>query len=418
MTPFQWRAVALCVLLTMLDGFDVMAMAFTAPHVSAEWALSGKTLGMLFSAALVGMTVGSLGLAPLADRIGRRPMILWCLAILTVGMAASALATSAWQLAALRALTGLGIGGMLACVAVITAEYANPRWRNTALALQATGYPIGATVGGALAAELLLHWGWPSVFLLGAAGSLLCIPLVSALLPESLAFLIARRPTDALTRLNALLTRMRMSPRGVLPPAATQDGAARGYAALFTATQWRQSVLIALAFFMLMFTFYFVLNWTPKLLVNAGLSAAQGVTGGVLLNLGGIAGGAMLSALAARVPMTRLTAVSLLGSAAVMVAFGAYSARLDWAFGLAVLTGVLMFGAIAGMYAVAPCLYDATVRSTGMGWAIGVGRIGAILSPLCVGVLVDAQWPPSTLYLVCAAPLLLATAAVLGVRRT
>ncbi|MBB4656742.1 benzoate transport [Xanthomonas sp. F14] len=417
MTRFQWRAVAVCVLLTMLDGFDVMAMAFTAPHVSAQWQLSGKLLGALFSAGLVGMAVGSLLLAPLADRIGRRATILACLAILTVGMGASALATGVWQLGALRAFTGIGIGGMLACVAVIAAEYSTAQWRSTALALQATGYPIGATLGGAIAALLLQHWSWHAVFVLGALGSLLCVPLVLAFLPESLEFLIARRPPNAGARFNAVLARMGMPPQAVLPsPPPHGSGRARGYAALFVPALRRQSLLIALAFFLLMFAFYFVLSWTPKLLVVAGLSAEQGVTGGVLLNLGGIAGGAIFSALAARARLSWLTAGVLGLSALALLAFGWYSTVLGWAFVIAVLSGAALFAAIAGLYAVAPVVFTAAVRSTGMGWAIGVGRFGAIASPLCVGVLVDAGWSPAALYLACSVPLLLAAIAVLGMR--
>ncbi|MCD0257990.1 MFS transporter [Xanthomonas melonis] len=417
MTPFQWRAVAVCVVLTMLDGFDVMAMAFTAPHVSAEWQLSGKLLGALFSAGLVGMAAGSLLLAPVADRIGRRALTLGCLAILTVGMGASALATGAWQLAALRAFTGIGIGGMLASVAVTAAEYSSARWRTTATVLQATGYPVGATLGGLIAGLLLQHWSWQSVFVLGAAGSLLCVPLVLAWLPESLEFLIVRRQPDALARFNAVLGRMGMSPQRELPlPPPQPSGQAHGYTALFTSGLWRRSLLIAAAFFLLMFTFYFVMSWTPKLLVTAGLSAAQGVTGGVLLNLGGIAGGSLLSWLALRARLSRLTVGALLLSVLALLVFGAYSTVLSWAFAAALLTGAGMTAAMGGLYAVAPVVFGAAVRSTGLGWAIGVGRLGAILSPLCAGVLLDIGWSPATLYLACALPLLLAAAAVLAMR--
>ncbi|MCC4603276.1 MFS transporter [Xanthomonas campestris pv. badrii] len=415
MTPFQWRAVAICVLLTMLDGFDVMAMAFTAPHVSADWQLSGKWLGVLFSAGLVGMAVGSLVLAPLADRIGRRALTLICLTILTVGMGASALAGNAWQLGALRAFTGIGIGGMLACVAVTAAEYSTARWRSTATVLQATGYPVGATVGGAIAALLLQHWSWPSVFVLGALGSLVCVPLVLAFLPESLEFLMARRPPNAHTRFNAVLARMGMpaAPQLPLPPV---QAARQGYAALFVGVVRRQSLLIAGAFFLLMFSFYFVLSWTPKLLATAGLSAAQGVTGGVLLNLGGIAGGLLFSWLALRARLSRLTAGALILVALAMLAFGVSSAVLSWAFVTALLTGAALTAAMGGLYAVAPVVFPAAVRSTGMGWAIGVGRLGAILSPLCAGVLLDAGWTPARLYLACAVPLLFAAAAVVAMR--
>ncbi|MCC4632026.1 MFS transporter [Xanthomonas dyei] len=417
MTPFQWRAVAVCVLLTMLDGFDVMAMAFTAPHVSADWQLSGKLLGALFSAGLVGMAVGSLLLAPLADRIGRRALILVCLTILTVGMGASALAGDVWQLGALRALTGVGIGGMLACVAVTAAEYSTARWRTTATVLQATGYPVGATIGGAIAALLVQHWSWPSVFWLGALGSLLCVPLVLAFLPESMDFLIARRPPHAHARFNAVLARMGMAPHPQLPlPPAQVAGRAQGYAALFVGKLRRQSLLIALAFFLLMFAFYFVLSWTPKLLVTAGLSAAEGLTGGVLLNLGGIVGGTLFSWLALRGRLSRLTAGALVLVAIGMVAFGLSSTVLSWAFVTALLTGAALTAAMGGLYAVAPVVFTAAVRSTGMGWSIGIGRLGAIASPLCAGVLLDAGWSPAMLYLACGVPLLFAAAAVVAMR--
>ncbi|MFA4623767.1 MFS transporter [Xanthomonas perforans] len=417
MTPFQWRAVAVCVLLTMLDGFDVMAMAFTAPHVSADWQLSGKLLGMLFSAGLIGMALGALGLAPLADRIGRRALTLACLAILTVGMGMSAVASTAWQLGALRLLTGLGIGGMLACVAVTAGEFSSPRWRNTAIVLQVTGYPVGATLGGMIAELLMQQWSWPAVFVLGAVASLLCVPLVLAFLPESLEFLIMRRPPDAVARFNAVLARMAMPPHDALPPLPPQSATqAQGYRALFDAAMRRHTLLIALGFFSLMFAFYFVISWTPKLLVTAGASATDGVTGGVLLNLGGIGGGLLFSGLASCVRLARLTIGSLLLMGLAMLASGLCSTQLSWAFAVALLTGAAMFAAVGGMYAIVPIVFNAAVRSTALGWAIGVGRLGAILSPFCAGVLLDAGWSPAMLYLACSVPLLLAIFAVLAMR--
>jgi benzoate transport len=416
MTPFQWTAIAICVLLNMLDGFDVMVMAFTAPHVSADWALSGKLLGIMLSAGLVGMALGSFLLAPLADRWGRRPMIMLCLVILTVGMALSALASNAWQLGALRVFTGVGIGGMLAGVGVITAEYANPKWRSTAVALQATGYPIGATLGGVLAAWMLQHFSWHSVFLIGACASLLCIPLVLKCLPESLDFLVARRPPDALPRLNALLARMHMPALQALPPAPVRADGRKGYAALFVGDLRRVAVLIAMAFFLHMFAFYFVLSWTPKLLVSAGVSTQQGITGGVLLNLGGIVGGSLFGWLASRWALSRLTAASLLLAMVAMLAFAGFNTQLGIAFPVAFVIGAALFGAMAGLYAAAPVVFAADVRTTGLGWAIGIGRVGAILSPLTVGLLVDAGWSPTALYVLCALPLALAAWACLGLR--
>jgi benzoate transport len=416
MSYFQWTAIAVCVLLNMLDGFDVMVMAFTAPHVSTAWALSGKVLGIMLSAGLVGMAMGSFLLAPLADRWGRRPMIMCCLVILTLGMSLSALAANAWQLGALRVFTGIGIGGMLAGVGVISAEYANAKWRSTAVALQATGYPIGATLGGLLAAWMLEHFSWHSVFLVGAGASLLCIPLVLACLPESLDFLVARRPPNALPRLNALLQRMHMPTLQALPVAEPRDRRRSGYAALFVGDLRRVSILIAVAFFLHMFAFYFVLSWTPKLLVSAGVSAQQGITGGVLLNLGGIVGGSLFGWLASRWALSRLTGASLLLAMLAMLVFAGFNTDLGIAFPVAFVIGAALFGGMAGLYAAAPVVFAADVRTTGLGWAIGIGRVGAILSPLSVGLLVDASWSPAALYVLCALPLALAAWACMQLR--
>lgn len=421
MSRFQWLAVALCVVLIMLDGFDVLVMAFTAPAVSAEWKLGGAQLGVLFSAGLFGMAAGSLLLAPLADRFGRQPVILLCLTVIAAGMGLSAMSRSAFELAALRAFTGLGIGGMLASVGVITAEYASNRWRSTAVALQATGYPIGATIGGSIAAVLLQQYGWRSVFVFGALATAAMIPLVLWRLPESVDFLVSRRPRRALERLNTVLAKMQHEPLRDLPgvPSAAPGSAPprNTVAALFQPSLARPTLLLWLAFFLLMFSFYFALSWTPKLLVQAGLSAQQGITGGVLLNVGGIVGGATFGWLASRFDLGRLTAICLVVTAAALAAFGASQSSLGLAFAVAFAIGVFIFGSMAGLYAFAPVIYDARVRTTGMGWAIGIGRIGAILAPLSAGALLDGGWSPPHLYYAYAVPLLVAMAAVLALRR-
>jgi MFS family permease len=217
MSRFQWVAVAVCVMLIMLDGFDVLVMAFTAAPISAEWKLSGAQLGLLFSAGLFGMAAGSLFLAPWADRFGRQPVILLCLVVISAGMLGSAATQSALQLGLLRAITGVGIGGMLASVGVITAEYSSNKWRSTSVALQATGYPIGATIGGSIAAVLLGIHGWRSVFVFGGLVTAAMIIVVLWRLPESVDFLIARQPANALRKLNALLKQMQRPELAQLP---------------------------------------------------------------------------------------------------------------------------------------------------------------------------------------------------------
>jgi MFS transporter, AAHS family, vanillate permease len=420
MTRFQWAAVAVCVMLIMLDGFDVLVMAFTAAPISAEWKLSGAELGFLFSAGLFGMAAGSLFLAPWADRFGRQPIILLCLLLISAGMLASAMAQNGVQLGVLRAVTGVGIGGMLASVGVITAEYSSRKWRSTAIALQATGYPIGATIGGTIAAVLLGAYGWRSVFVFGGLATGAMTLVVLWRLPESVDFLIAKRPPKALQKLNALLKQMRRPELTQLPaPPVHEAAVARSgsFAGLFAPGLLGSTVLIWISFFLLMFSFYFALSWTPKLLVSAGLSTQQGVTGGVLMNIGGIVGGSMFGILAARLELGWLTASSMLLTACAMAAFGYFTSDLTLAFITAFGIGTFIFGSMAGLYSFAPIVYSAAVRTTGMGWAIGIGRIGAILAPIIAGVLLDRGWSPPHLYYAFALPLLIAIVMVLALHR-
>ncbi|MEE1864917.1 MFS transporter [Pseudomonas auratipiscis] len=414
MGSFQCLAIGICILLNMIDGFDVLVMAFTAASVSAEWGLSGAQIGLLLSAGLFGMAAGSLFIAPWADRIGRRPLILLCLALSGAGMLLSALSQTPLQLALLRGLTGLGIGGILASSNVIASEYASKRWRGLAVSLQSTGYALGATLGGLLAVWLLGHWGWRSVFLFGGIVTLLVIPLVLLWLPESLDFLLARRPANALARVNRLAVRLGQPALTHLPAAqASVAGAATGFRQLLTPALRRTTLLIWLLFFLVMFGFYFVMSWTPKLLVAAGLSAEQGITGGVLLSVGGIVGAALIGGLSSRWPLVRVLALFMLVTAGLLVLFVGSGSSVSMLLGLGLLIGLFSNGCVAGLYALSPVVYDTSVRATGVGWGIGIGRIGAILSPIVAGVLLDGGWQPLHLYGVFASVFVLAAGCLL-----
>src|SRR5881275_846758 len=297
LSSFQARAIALCIALNMLDGFDILAMSFSASGVKAAWNLPNSELGELFSAGLVGMAAGSLLLAPCADVFGRRRIILVSVLIAGAGMLGSVAARGFGELLALRALTGVGIGGTIASVAVLVSEYAPDRWRSAALAAYSTGYPVGATLGGALITLALLVVAWRA-------------------LPESLDFLLARRPPGALGRLNELLVRMRLPELGVLPGSPASSGARPAETRaplrwLLTPTTF----LVWVTFFCTMAAFYFFVSWTPRLLNAAGLSATAGLTAGVLLNLGGIVGCGGFAVVAARADARRLLIGSLIASA-------------------------------------------------------------------------------------------------------
>ncbi len=370
----------------MLDGFDVLAMSFAASGVKADWHLLDSQLGALLSAGLVGMGLGSLILGPCADRWGRRIVVLLSVACAGLGMLGSALARDYAGLLVLRVLTGIGIGGTIASVAVIVSEYAPDKLRGTALAIYATGYSIGATIGGALAAYAIPRYGWRAAFVIGGTLSLLMLPLAWRKLPESLDFLLTRRPPSGLQGSLGAQWRLLMSPK---------------------------TTLVWIVFFCTMAGFYFILSWTPRLLNAAGLSAGAGLTGGVLLNLGGIAGCGVFAFAAARADTHRLLLGALIGSALLIVAFGFVMTRLNIALWTALLLGIIANAAMAGLYAVGPPLYPTAVRTTGMGWAIGIGRFGAILAPLASGSLLDRGWLPAQLYFFFSAPFVVAAVAIL-----
>ncbi|TWI52362.1 benzoate transport [Pseudomonas duriflava] len=416
MNRFQWTAIIICIALNMLDGFDVLVMAFTAASVSAEWKLSGSQLGLLLSAGLLGMAAGSLFIAPWADRFGRRPLILFCVTLAGAGMLLSALTQTPLQLAVLRAITGLGIGGILASSNVIASEYSSKRWRGLAVTLQSTGYALGATIGGLIAVALLSAWGWRSVFIFGGLATFAIIPFVLWRLPESLDFLLARRPANALERINVLARKLGHTPLAALPSLPTHGAdevKSSSFKQLFAPRLLRTTLLIWASFFLAMFGFYFIMSWTPKLLVSAGMSAQQGVTGGVLLSIGGIFGAALIGMLAARFKISHLLAVFMACTAVLLSVFVSTTSSLTAAFVMGLLIGLFSNGCIAGLYALASMAYDASVRATGMGWSIGMGRFGAIISPLVAGGLIDLQWGPNQLYQGYAVIFVIAAATVL-----
>ena len=416
MTRYQVMVVALCLVMNVVEGFDILVMAFAASGVAAEWHLTASQVGLLLSSGLIGMALGSALVAPLADLIGRRPLTLSCLAVATVGMFLSAFTTGGVQLGLCRVLTGIGVGGVIASLPVIIAEYSSRRGRGTSTAFFAVGLPLGGVVGGSIAALVTAGYGWRATFLLGAVLSLVTVAAMAAVLPESIYYLAARRPADALVRMNTILARMRIAPLDTLP--APVDRAATGVGRnVLRGHNGVRSALLWMAFFCLFAATYFAGSWTPRLLEQSGLSAQQGISGGILLNVGGVVGVLIVAALALRFAVDRLAVVALvLGALAfglMTVALGGLAATMA----AAVLVGLIVNANGALLYAVAPSLYPVSVRTTAMGWALAVGRVGAIVAPLVAGALVDAGWSGRSLFGLFAVPLAVAALAVAGVTR-
>ena len=413
MSSLQMLTIAICFAINFLDGMDILAIAFTAPAIGEEWALSPQQLGVLFSTGLAGMMFGSLVIAPVADRVGRRPMVLACLVIVTSGMLLSAFCESFEQLAACRVLTGVGVGAMLPSINTQVAEYASHKRRNLSISILQVGYVVGGTVGGIIAAYLILSYDWRAVFLFSGMLSGILIPVVFFLFPESIDHLMLQRNETALSKVNKILARMRQRQLYEFPE--TKVGAVAVSAKLTTlaSREYRvRTLAIWAAYFVTFFALYFILTWTPKILVNAGLSVEMGIGGGVIVNAGGIIGSVLLGFIASRYSLTNVVALYIALAVVSMIAFGAVGMDLLVLLSTAFVLGFFVLGCTVGLYAIVPNLYPPSIRTTGTGWAIGIGRLGAIAGPYFGGVFIGLGWERAQYFLVMSVPLLAGAAIV------
>ncbi|WP_068078179.1 MFS transporter [Novosphingobium lentum] len=379
--PNNWTTraiaiVALCFAINMADGIDVTILSFIAPRIQSDWTIGPDVMGRLFSAGLLGMAIGGMFIAPLADRFGRRKVILTALALMSAGMLASGQVGTVTQFFALRVLVGMGIGTVLAAMAALAAESAPAEQRNLAVGLVQAGYPFAAVFTGLLAARLLPQHGW-HVLLTGAGA------ITVALFPLAWALL-----SDALPAQD-----------GDAPP----RGGVRG---LFGPELRARTIALWGAVFFGLMVLYFIVSWIPKLSIQAGLSETNGIYAGALYNLGAFIGTVAMSVLAVRLPLGRLVPTMLVGAGAAMLWFGSVSMSVAATMGTAFLIGMLLQGGYNGVWPLAAGAYPARVRATGVGWAIGIGRAGAIVGPWMGGQLMAAKVALPVLFGVYCLPLL------------
>lgn len=421
MTGLQLRAVSFCFFLNMLDGVDILAISFAAPALSRDWGIEATTLGVVFSAALAGMMAGSMLLAPLGDVIGRRRLLTIALSLIAVGMLGVMFAGTVRELLILRFITGCGLGGVVPTMAAFAAELSPQRHRSFAVTLVQGGYPLGATITGLLAAWMMPSLGWQSLFVLGGALTVLSLPFVYFLLPESPEFLLSRQPPGALQRLNRILRGMGHPEIAALPSVAAADAEPGGFEQiiralrkLFSAQHRRATLLLWVAFFMSLLTLYFLQNWVPQLVANSGQTDSQAFSAGTILNLGLFGGMASVGYFADQFGLRRVIAIYLAATAITLLSFSYLQGATAVAIGL----GVAGFtqGGFIGLYAVGARIYPAAIRITGIGWAIGIARLGAVIGPYLAGVLVAGGMGMAGSFLVFAIPLAIAALAVSSMR--
>jgi len=389
-TPLQLRTLAICFMLSMLDGADVLVVSFVAPVLTKAWGVSDAAFGIVFSSGLAGMTLGALFLAPYADIIGRKAMILASTAVIASGMLSSALCEQLSTLVALRFWTGLGIGSMLASITALASEFAPERSRALSVTLVTAGYPAGATIAGLSASVIIPTYGWPGMFVLIGLGSAIMFPLVAIWLPESVQYFLARQPHGALERANRSLEAQRLPTYAKLPPkelASPKPPIGR----LLKADLRRGTVMIWGAFFASFFTVYFLTSWVPRIAVQAGYDLPTAINGSAIFNVGAFLGLVLLGWFSVRMGLERLIATFFLLAAAIMVAFGLFHKPVAFFYIGMLAMGFVIQGGFGGLYAIAAQFYPAAIKTTGVGWAIGVGRFGAIAGPALGGVALQAQ---------------------------
>jgi MFS family permease len=321
--------------------------------------------------------------------------VLGCTTVMALGMFMVPATQGLVELSIWRVVTGLGIGGMLATVNAVAAEFSNTKRRDLSVSIMSIGYPIGAVVGGLLAQRLLTTYDWRSVFYLGAIATTVLIPVVFIFVPESVQWLTLRRPPRALERVNQTLRRMG---HGVVAglPAPAPNARKLSIADVFRPGLVHITVLVTLAYFFHITTFYFIMKWVPKIVTDFGFQASSAAGVLVWANVGGVIGGTVVGALTQRFPVKALTIASMLIATVMVSLFGITPHDLTMLAAICAAAGFFVNGGIVGMYALFAQAFPTHVRAFGTGCAVGLGRGGSFLAPIIAGYLFQGGYSLST----------------------
>lgn len=407
--------IGLCTLCTLIDGFDVQAMSYVAPAVIKEWGIAKTELGRVFGSGLVGMAIGALVFGSVADRVGRRPVLIGAMLFLAAFVYATARASSVQELLMLRFATGLCMGAVIPNAIALAGEFSPARMRVTLMMIASSGLVLGGAVGGLVAAALIPAFGWRSVFLAGAALPLLTVLVMLVALPESLQFLATRRRGGE--KMRGLLRR--------IDPALDMAGNAEfvvserqmkgaPFKHLFRNSLGLGTVLLWGVNFMNLMTAYFLANWLPVIMNEAGHSTSQAVLAGTVLWIGGFIGNLFLGWCVDRRGFGQTLALTFVVAALAIAVIGQVAGSLEAAFLVIAIAGFCVLGGQNAVNALAAVYYPTAMRSTGMGWALGIGRLGSILGPVVGGELLSLHWSSSSLFVAAAAPSILSLLAVFG----
>jgi len=397
MSLLQIVVVGITCILNGIDGFDVLSISFASNGIATDWGVTPVALGVVLSMELVGMTIGSIALGGIADSFGRRRTTLFCMSIMAIGMFITPFVTSIPQLLVFRVFTGIGLGGLLAAINAMAAEFANQKRRHLCVSIMSIGYPIGGVIGGLIASQLLIYYSWRSIFYFGGAVTALFIPIVFFIVPESVQWLIRKQPINALEKVNAALRRMGHQTVAELPE-VTQEARSKTMKDLFSPALIGITTVVTFAYFFHIVTYYFILKWVPRV-VSDIMHYSPSEAGNVLVcaNIGGAVGGIVFGLLTLRHSPKILTMGTMAIGALCIAFFGSIpSASLLYVSLFAGLCGFFGNPAIVGMFALFAHVFPTHLRASGTGFCVGLGRGAGILSPIIVGFLIQSGFQLST----------------------
>jgi MFS transporter, AAHS family, 4-hydroxybenzoate transporter len=423
LSAFQIRVICLCALVIGLDGFDAQALGFVAPALSKDLHLAPGTLGPVFGASLFGVMIGSLLFGALADYFGRKWLVIAGVLVFALGTLATSRATGVSDLVILRFVTGLGLGGVLPNTIALTGEYAPKRRRTFLIMLMFMTVSLGSAIGGVVAARLIPAYGWQIIFVIGGTLPLVLGPILIAWLPESLSLLALDDRRNE--RVAALLQRMDPSVTFTADTRFTiVEESGKGFLLpqLFTANRFAPTLLLWIMFFMNMLDIYFLNSWLPTLTHGVGLDVQAAIAVGVAFQLGGILGTVALGLAIERLGFHWVLFVTYLAGFLSIVIIGLAGASFPILVPAVFVAGVAVIGGQIGCNAYAARVYPTYIRATGIGWALGVGRLGSILGVTLGGAMLAAQWAIASLFEASAVPqlcsaLVVLCLALLGMRR-
>jgi AAHS family 4-hydroxybenzoate transporter-like MFS transporter len=404
-TAYQIGVLVLCMLAAAIDGYDTQAIGYTAPAIAQAFNLPREVFGPVFSAGLVGAAVGALSFGPLADRFGRKRFMVAAVIIFGVFSLLTAQATTLSEFLAFRFCAGLGLGGAVPSFLALGGEFAPASKRGVFVAIAFAAFPFGGLIGALTSSYVIPHFGWQSVFYIGGAAPLLFAIVLVIWLPESLRFLIARN-----IRLDEVRsTLMRIAP-GKIPPdaqlVAAPEPEREGMPVkhLFTEGRAAKTVLVWVAFFTCFMVLVTVTAWTPTVLRSVGFSISAGALIIGLNNAGSVCASAISGFLVDRFgPYKTLVPGFILGGIC-LAAFGQATSSVALLAVASTLAGFFVGGTGTGLIALTAGLYPTTVRSTGIGWGMGMGRIGQVFGPLGAGFLVGWGAGPGGVFYAAAVP--------------